>query len=64
MDTSGSYQSSEAQNPTRSSQGTKQQPLQWNPPDFHHFLIPEAPTYDMQCQYRLHDRHPPDRLHF
>ena len=43
---------------------TEQQPLQWNPPEFHHLLIPEAPVDGTQCCYPHRDRHPPDRLRF
>ena len=43
---------------------TDQQRLQWNPPEFHHLLIPEAPVDGTQRRYPLRDRHPPDRLRF
>ena len=43
---------------------TEQQPLQWNPPEFHHLLISEAPIDDIQRCFPLCDRHPPDRLRF
>ena len=42
----------------------EQHPLQWNPPKFHHFLIPEAPVDGTHRCYPLCDRHPPNRLHF
>ena len=43
---------------------TEQQPLQWNPPEFHHLLIPEATVDGTQRRYPLRDMHPPDRLRF
>ena len=36
----------------------KQQPLQWNLPEFHHLLIPEASVDGTQHRYPFCDRHP------
>ena len=42
---------------------TEQQPLQWNPPDFHHLVVPDVPVEETRWYPRaLRDRHPPHRL--
>ena len=41
----------------------EQQPLQWNPPDFPHLVVPDVPVEETR-RYPLCDRHLPDRLRY